>query len=59
MARVIRTPVAPGSPVVHDCRDERGRKVRGTGRSGQRCQKCNTWLVYVRDDRARTTGRQR
>ena len=48
MPKVLRTPVPPGRPVEHDCLDRRGRPVRATGRSGELCRSCNTWLVYVR-----------
>jgi hypothetical protein len=57
MARIVRTPVAPGRPVEHDCRDERGAPKRGIARSNQRCTRCNTWFVYVRNaNAAKTTG---
>lgn len=48
MPKVHRTPIGPGRPVEHSCRDERGRVSRGVARSNSLCRKCNTWLVYVR-----------
>jgi hypothetical protein len=56
MPKVHRTSIGPGKPVEHDCRDERGRAIRGVARSNALCRNCNTWLVYVRT--AETTRRR-
>lgn len=49
MPKIHRTPIAPGKPVEHDCRDTRERRIRAAGRSGELCRVCNTWLVHVRE----------
>ncbi len=50
MPRVLRTSVLPHLPVIHECRDARGRRVQREGRSNTTCTICNTTIVYVFDN---------
>jgi hypothetical protein len=51
MARVLRTSTRPGEQVKHTCRDARGRRVEGKAACNTVCTKCNTQIVFIRNDK--------
>lgn len=50
MPRVLRTTIRPFKPVMHLCRDARGKRVQREGLSNTRCRNCDTQIVYVFDN---------